>query len=388
MKRALCLALVPALLLACLPLCGCGSLYANYREVEQLRVMQTLGLDPAPGGVAVTLAAAADRGGSASVCFTGRGESVSTAIEAARAHSAEEDLFTGHLRHVLIGEEAARQGLEPFLSYICRSPDMRMDMPLFVLLGSTAQEAMSAAGDPDRGVAEQLQAAQTKLEAQSGKHIFTAAEILRSLESSGSALVHALRCDTASEADGEASAGNQGGETPQMTVTPGGFAVIKDGRLCEAIDPDAALGVDFLINSVGIRDLVVRDRFGLPATLEINRGGTRIHPLWAQDGSLRGIEIYATVYATLLETESSNLSAVENADYLTGQLEAAVSDRIGAVLWLARTLEADFLGLGAKVEQASPLEYRRMGQALGPLLPSLELSIAVQGELRHSHDLE
>ena len=79
---------------------------------------------------------------------------------------------------------------------------------------------------------------------------------------------------------------------------------------------------------------------------------------------------------------------MENADYLTGQLEAAVSDRIGAVLWLARTLEADFLGLGAKVEQASPLEYRRIGQALGPLLPSLELSIAVQGELRHSHDLE
>ena len=31
-------------------LIGCGSLYAQRREVEQLQVMETLGLDPAPGG--------------------------------------------------------------------------------------------------------------------------------------------------------------------------------------------------------------------------------------------------------------------------------------------------------------------------------------------------
>ena len=79
---------------------------------------------------------------------------------------------------------------------------------------------------------------------------------------------------------------------------------------------------------------------------------------------------------------------MESADYLTGQLEAAVSDQIGAVLWIARNLEADFLGLADRIEQAAPLEYRRMDQALGPLLPTLELSIAVRGELRHGHDMD
>ena len=400
--------IIIGILLCCaLPLSGCASLYANYREVEQLRIMQALGLDRAPGGVIVTLAAAADPSGSAPLCFSGTGESVSAAIESVRGRAAEEDLFTGHLKHILIGEAAARQGLEPYLSYICRSPDVRLDMPLFILRGGTAREAMSTAGTEERGIAEVLQAAQTSLDTQSGGNVFTAAEILRSLWRDGSALICALEYGPASEtsdsgaggpssgeagaadtADSEPSDAGGSGEAPVMTAAAGGFAVIKDGKLCEFIDRDAALGAGFLTNTVGIRELVVRDRFGAPVTLEIQQGGTRLHPLWNPDGSLRGIEIYANVSAALLEAGSGTLTAAESTDYLTGQLEAAVSDRIGAVLWLAKTLEADFLGLGERVEQASPLKYRRMGQSLGPLLPSLELSIAVQGELSHSHDLD
>ncbi len=407
--------LIPALCLS-----GCGSLYANYREVEQLRIMQTLGLDRSPGGVTVTLAAAAQPGGAAPLCFSGTGESISAAMESVRLHAVEEDLFTGHLKHILIGEEAARQGIEPFLSYICRSPDARMDMPLFLLQGGSARELMQAAGNGEKGVAELLQAAQSKLDAQTGGHVFTAAEILRSSARSGCALVCVLQAAPAAEAeppggaasgggeedasreeeqpdgeqeaegDGEAPAAEAGqdAESSYKAAVAGSYAVLKDGRLCEFIGREAALGVHFLTNAVGVRSIVVRDRFGAPVTLEINRGGTRLRPLWAPDGRLRGIEIYATVSAALLEAGSVSLSTAESADYLTGQLEAAVSEQISAVLWLARQLEADFLGLGDRVEQASPLEFRRLGQPLGPLLPELELSIAVQGELSHSHDLE
>ena len=404
-------------LLCALPLSGCGSLYSNYREVEQLRVMQAMGLDMSPGGVTVTLAAAQDRSGSAPLCFSGTGESVSSAIEAARLHAVEEDLFTGHLKYILVGEEAARKSIDPYLSYICRSPDARMDMPLFILRGADAREAMAAAGNGEKGASEVLQAAHSKLDAQFGGHVFTAAEILRSIERSGSALVCALNYESSAEAQaasppktdenakspeaadtesGTAAAGETESEKKPLkndaasykTLSAGSYAIIKDGKLREFISPESALGVSLLTNTVGVQDLVVRDRFGAPVTLEINSGGTRLRPLWAEDGSLLGLEIYAKVNATVLEADSSAFSALESADFLTGQLEAAASDQIGAVLWLARNLEADFLGLAERIEHAAPLEYRRMGQDLGPLLPSLELSIAVQGELSHGHDLD
>jgi len=406
-------------------LSGCGSIHANYREVEQLRIIQTLGLDRSPGGVRVTLAASADRSGDAPLCFDGLGESVSSAIDNARIRSVEEDLFTGHLKHILIGEEAARQSVEPYLSFICRSPDGRMDMPLFILHGAAAREAMTAVGNGEKGVSELLQAAHAKQGARSGGHVFTAAEILRQLDRQDCALACALRYGPAAEAkgsspgagessgggegagsqespdaaeEGSADTGQEGGKTQEesgraqeegfRTAALDGYAIIRGGKVVDYIDRETALGADFLLNTVGIQDLVIRDRFGSPVTLEINSGSTRIHPLWAPDGSLRGIEIYAKVKASVLETGSAGLSAAENADELTGQLESAVSERIGAVLWRARTLQADFLGLADRVEQATPLEYRRQEQPLGPLLPALELSIAVQGELSHSHDLD
>ena len=35
---------------------GCGSIYTNYREIEHLLVIQTMGLDYIPGGVRISLA--------------------------------------------------------------------------------------------------------------------------------------------------------------------------------------------------------------------------------------------------------------------------------------------------------------------------------------------
>ena len=69
MKKTI-LLLVISLTVAAL-LSGCGSLYSNYREIEQLCVVQTLGLDRLPGGIAVTLSAAADKSGSTPLCFSG-----------------------------------------------------------------------------------------------------------------------------------------------------------------------------------------------------------------------------------------------------------------------------------------------------------------------------
>lgn len=382
-KRAVAaLALCFSLLLS-----GCLPLEAHYREVEQLRILQALGLDRSGSGVLVTLAAQAEEGGGA-LCYTGAGESVSAAIEQAKERSVEEELFTGHLRWLLIGEDAAREGMEPFLSYICRSPDARMDMPLFVLRGETAREAIGAGAGADKGACEALQAACVKLEAQRSAEPVTAAELFRALERRDCALLCALETASTEVEPEEGSAETESGGTAAAEgFAPAGYAILKQGRLVDFLDRDAALGADFLMNTVGLRELVLHDRYGAPVTVEIHRGGTRLHPKW-EDGQLRGLEISATVRASVLETGSRSLSAQENADYLTARLEAAVSDRIGAALWRCKSMETDFLGLGERLEQQSPLEMRRLNQPLGPLLPELELSISVQGELLHGHDMD
>lgn len=129
------------------------------------------------------------------------------------------------------------------------------------------------------------------------------------------------------------------------------------------------------------------DLGGLPVSLELERGESAVAPVWNTDGSLRGLDVTAKVRACVLETAAGSADGLARYDdYLTGQLEAAVSERIGRVLQLARQQELDLAGLGGRLARADPKRYSVSDQQLGALLPSLEIRIAVQGELTHSYD--
>ena len=72
---------------------------------------------------------------------------------------------------------------------------------------------------------------------------------------------------------------------------------------------------------------------------------------------------------------------------LRARLEAEMSRRIGRVLELSAALQADFLGLGPRIELLAPFMGRGLGAGLGALLPNLTLRVTVEAELRHSNDL-
>lgn len=382
-------------------LCGCGTIYSNYREVEQMLVIQTLGLDYEPDGVQVSLASAAgggkEEGAKAPVCLSGKGSSISTAMERIKNYSREEDLFFSHINHMILGEETAEQGIDDVLSFICRSPELRIDIPLYVVRDATAQEIMTGVISGSKGVSELMQGVQTNLSYRGDGNAFTASDILQSLEKHGSALACAIEYAAAAEgkttqSQGDTQSSQDESSSPEQeskTAAAAGYAILKDGKLCGYIDPEDAVGVGFLMNMVGISDIVVKDKEGGPVTLEIDRGGADIRPIWAEDGSLQGLDISASVSASVLDMgQHGELSDGEYADFLTSQLEKEVSRRISTVLQISRRLEADFLGLATRVELASPLEYHVMTESFIQRLPSLELLISVKGELSHTNDIK
>ena len=80
--------------------------------------------------------------------------------------------------------------------------------------------------------------------------------------------------------------------------------------------------------------------------------------------------------------------AEEYINYLTGQLESAVSEQLSSLLQNSMKLKADFLGLAGKIERSSPENYRLMEQEFTEVLPSLELQITVSGQLSHTNDMK
>ncbi len=355
-------------------LCGCG-LLPHRREVETLRIIQTVGLDYVPGGVRLTLASAAEADGDgAQPGLSGTGRTLSAALQQIREASPEQELFTGHVRSLLVGQEAAEHGLDDLLALVCRSSDLRLDTPLYVVRGGSAEELIKGASEGDRGITEILLALRAREERQQSVRSSTAGEIQLALLRSDSALVTALSLGEAAESGGK-------------TALPAGLAVLEQGKLEAWIEPADALGAELLCGETGRRELTVLDLGGLPVSLELQRGESSVRPVWNGDGSLRGLDVTARVRAAVLETAANSAAGLARYDdHLTGQLEAAVSERIGRILQLARQEKLDLAGLGRRVEQADPLRWEAQGQDMAALLPGLEISIAVRGELMHTYD--
>ena len=440
----LALAMVPGL-------AGCGSVYSNYREMEQLLVLQTMGLDSAAEGIRLSLASGADSArGTEPVRLAVTSPTVSAAFDEAQNYSFEESLFFAHINTLLVGEGAAKRGLGDELNFICQAPRIRIDIPIYIVKNGDAADVIMDTGGTGKGVAEILMGVREYLEKRGGG-MFTAADIVRDSLRYGSALACALEyapsvqdgaapAESGADAEGgdeddmppqedgaqdgedtgadedEGSAGADsnaqdaqdgsgnsaspspspdGGENGEAaenggrrTAAAAGYAVLKDMKLCAYIDLDEALGVDFLINRVSKHDVTVTDRRGNPVTLEINSGGCDITPQWNTDGSLRRIDVKAAAHAAVLEMNGEgSMDDAAYSDYLTAQLEGCVSERISAVLRLSQELGADFIPLAAAVEASDAAAFAALGAPFEELLPGLEIRVSVKGQITHSSDL-
>lgn len=405
-------------------LSGCGSIYSNYREIQQLMVVQTMGIDREKGGVQVSMAAAAEASGGGPRRMSAQGSTVTAAIDRAYKLSYEEEIFFSHVNHLLVGEAAAEEGLDAFLDYVSQSPTMRIDIPLYIVRGGTANQAVMEVGDSSKGISEVMQTVHESFASPSNSRVFTVADTINSLLRYGSALVCAVECVPSSESvspgksesaqgggeqntqEGEGQNTQQGeeqnpqpeegqnaqdktpGENPLMAV-PAGYAVIRDGKLCKFIEPEEAVAVGLLTGSLPITDITVTDKNGKNASLELNQGSAQIVPVWGGKGQLKGLNIQAQVSASVLETDNwQHGSSSEYINHLTAQLESAVSQRLSSLLRTSMKLKADFLGLAGQVERKSPENYRLMSQRFSELLPGLELQITVSGQLSHTNDMK
>ena len=408
MKRGLSLLIIICMLLS---LSGCSGIYSNFRELERLLVIQTMGIDFAEEGVGISLASGAKSDGSSPVRLFSTGVSVTSAVAHILSYSQEQELFLSHTSHVVLGEEAAKNGINGYLSYICRSPNLRTDIPLYIVKGGTAQEAVMQVGDGSKGISEVLEAVRANVDERGDSKAFSASDLLRDLERNGSGLVCAIECSpsiqeggTKQEGGSGSSSGTDSAESPDSTGGSGsgeekqekqaltaaavGYGVIRGDRLCAYIDKEQAIGVGLLLNIVGISDIVVKDRYATPVTLELDQGSSVIKPVWAEDGSLEMLDIQIKAAANIAEIGGGgHFSEPDYEDYLTAQLETAVSERVSSVIQLSKTLQADFLGLGNIVEMDDAEKYRALGGDFASLLPGLTVRISVSGQIKHTNDI-
>lgn len=367
-----------------LSMTGCGdSPDSNFHSIENLQLIQTLGIDSAERGVLLTVSSGQSLEGQPSVTISREDRSISSALENVRDFASKEELFYEHARFALVGEDAASEELSDFFDYLVRSARMRLDMTLFVVKEGQARELLTRAGEKGFNATEDLASLEKDVRHRGISHPFTIREIIRSLAQYGSALACSV---TALPTENIVYAKDVG----ELTAYPSGFAVIKGTRLLAYLDSDRARAANLLMNRVGHGAMTLDTETLGRVTVSTRDGNAEYSAQWGEDGSLKELAVSVDLSFGLLELSHKDFptESSENLEIIRLALENKLTDDCASVLMASKDLESDFLGLKGALRLKYPNKLAAMKEDFASALKNTDIRLKVTCQVKTFSDLE
>lgn len=377
MKKLIYIIIIYAFLLSG---CSASGIYANYRGIEELQLVQTVGIDAQGSNVQVTTASTAGANDDPSVVLCASGFSISEAAKALQDFAPSSKMFYAHVQNLIIGEEAAAKGIGSYLDYVIRSTQMRMGTSMYIVRGGTAQSLITGTGEKDYDISKVLAGVKRDVDTLGQSHVYSCRDVSRALAETGAALVCAIEiAPTEDRIYSEAS---------ETLAVPCGYAIISNGALAGFIDGDKALAASIILGEGGVSTLPLYDEGGAKVTVEYELGSCSVKPVWAKDGSIERIEISAKLNGTVAELNAMRTTG--NEEYVK-QLEQILSNKLRLaleeVVELSGNMKIDFLKLGRSVKADSASRYAALGGHFEDLISTIPFEIKVDAVLERSYVL-
>ena len=327
------------LLAACLLLAGCSGLPAA-REMGDMALLRTLGVDPSPAGVAVTgstgpRARGLQAEGEPALTLSADRESLSGACLAMQGQS-DSYVFFGYVDQLLIGEALAEEGVRPVLDYFARDAELGLGAQLWLVRESTAREALSAGGE--KGLDSRLETLQNDSEMGIANLTRTAGEVYTDLLELGSTYVPAL------------SPAGEGG----ALLAERGYGILKGDTLAGFLEGDAAKGLELLAGGPSADILDVELSNG-PVSVKITSARTQSGLEFRGDVPYK-LKLTCKVEARL--SEYRERPEGEELERLRRELENRERKRIEAALNRLQVWGTDCAGLGAEAGMFHPARWQ------------------------------
>ena len=374
MRRACITAAALAVMLLC---AGCdsdsGTIYANYRELENIEIVQTLGLDRVPGGgYTVTVSAGAGGQSDTPLVIAGKGSSIPAAMEQVQRRCAKEELFYAHTRYVLVGEGAAAEGIATLLDFIERSTQIRLDVQLFIVRGGSAEKLMGDSGTGETEISKTLEAVVRDVELSGRSRAFTCSEIAGSLAESGAALACAVSAEDISKA---VKTENDG-----TIAVPVGYGVFRGPQLIGYLTEDAARGANLLLNHPGTGTVELSG-----ATAELIRCKAEMKPQWGEGSAPESLDVHLDARAAIVELGSKTPTLDAQAQSrLSRELAETLERQAQEALEFSIANDADFLAIGRALELD---DTGRAASLPSDWLRSLQFTVKCEAQADRTYDI-
>lgn len=354
------------LLAAVLLLTGCSGL-PRPREMGDMALLRTMGVDKRENGLAVTVstgprAKGIQAEGQPALMLSAVGKSLSAACLSMQGLS-DSYVFFGYVDQLLVGEELARDGVIPVLDYFARDRELGLGAQLWVVREASAEDAVRAGGD--QGVDSRLSTLQTDGKMGVAALPRTAGEVYADLLEWGSAYLPALVL-----AQGEDTA-----------LAERGYAILKGEALAGFLDGEAAQGLELLAGRPE-QDILDVELGGQLVSVRVTGADTR-SKLEFEGDALTGMTVTCRVDAQLAEYRIP-LSDTER-ERLISVLEARECARMEAALKQLQGWQADCLGLGHRAALSSPGKWQTVKADWPRHFEALDVTVRVNMTLQEGN---
>lgn len=371
-----------------LPLSGCGGdLYKNYKEIDTLQLVQTMGIDLEGDRVLLTVSTGQSLKDQPSVTISRSGESIIRATEEIQDYASKEELYYAHTRFAVLGEKAAKELLPEFFDCLTRSSRLRMDLSVFIMKDSTAETLLTESGEKSFNATEGLSSIEKDVKHRGIAYPFNGRELISRLAESGSALICAV---VPVQIEGSIFVEDGG----VFTAVPAGYGIIKDGKLLGYLDIDQSRAANILMNKVGYGAIALELRDGSYVTVYTEKGGSEFSADWGEDGSLKLIKAEVNLSCGLAEVGGSlaEMDEAQDEAQMIQEIASALEEKLtrdcGEVLQTSLDQNSDFLGLKAILRMKYPSEVSALSTGFASGLSAADFSIKVNCQVSRSYEFE
>lgn len=346
-------------LTACLLLSGCSGL-PTAREMGDMALLRTLGVDPSPAGVAVTgstgpRARGVEGEGEPALTLAADRESLSGACLAMQGQS-DSFVFFGYVDQLLLGEALAEEGVQPVLDYFSRDAELGLGAQLWLVRGASAREALSAGGE--QGLDARLETLQNDSEMGIANLTRTAGEAYTDLLELGCAYVPAL----SPAGDGDA------------LLREAGYGILKGDTLAGFLEGEAARGLELLAGGPSA-DILDAELPSGPVSVKVTSARTK-SALDFRGNIPSALKLTCQIEARL--SEYRERPEGKELEELRGELESRERDRMIAALDRLRAWGTDCAGLGAKAGMSHPARWQAVRAGWPEWFGQVPVEVTVQ----------
>lgn len=354
--------------------CAKGSLFTNYRPIEQLKLVHTIGFDVHADGLELSICGG-ETEGQGLIRMSVSGKNISDCLGKLQGFSEKSELYYAHTRYVIVGEDYARQGLGDIMQYLESSEQLRSDLPLFVVKGSTAKDAVLKVGGKEEGIFDVMEAVLRECEQQGMGYPFTCGDIGSFSAEYGSALACALTMTKTKDTDPSA-------EDEELTPIVAGYGVIDYGTLTAFLSEEASRGVNLLMGELGTGAVTIMAE-GKPVSLRWTESKSTLQPQFGEAGTMTALTARLQLSLETVETEQNQ--RIET-DKLQQAAQQAAEQWLNEAFMAMRSTQCDFLGLGARIAISNPKEMTASPIPWTQLLATLPMTAQVECTIRHQEN--